>query len=243
MKQENINKYLASLGVASRRKAASLVEDGRVMVNQKKASVGQLVSDQDEILVDNQRVGRNIKLIYLMLNKPKGVVSTVADEHERLTVVDLVNLPIRVYPVGRLDQNTQGLILLTNDGDLANLLTHPKFEVPKTYQALILGNIEPDQLNKLRVGVYLKDGRTAPAQVEILTEESHTTLLQITLYEGKNRQVRRMLGSLGLNLLNLKRVAIGSLSLDSLAEGKFRRLTATEVANLRNYSLQQSIAF
>ena len=233
MNKIRINKYLASIGVASRRKVDQMVFEGRISVNGSpvKTSGFKVDPDKDKILVDGQKVlGRESnEKVYIALNKPKGVVSTTSDELGRKTLLDLVKITARVFPVGRLDQDTSGLILLTNDGELTQKLTHPKFETPKTYRVYLQGKVDEWQMNKLKNGVVLKDGKTAPAEVEILEEKDNRTLLKITIREGKNRQVRRMCAAIKLNLLELKRVAIGKLELGELASGKWRYLTGEEV--------------
>ncbi len=234
-KKIRLNKYLASLGVASRRKVDEMIEQGRIEVNGSpiKTLGFKVDPSKDKVKVDGKLVAEPEKLVYIALNKPIGVVSTALDELGRETVLDLVEVPERVYPVGRLDQESHGLILLTNDGALAQKLTHPKFHIPKTYEVLIQGMVDVWQLNKLKNGVILKDGKTAPADVEILSEKDNRVLLKIVLHEGKNRQIRRMCAAIKLNLLDLKRVAMGPVELANLAEGKWRYLTDQETAQLQ----------
>lgn len=234
-KNIQLNKYLANLGISSRRKIADLVDAKRVKVNgQIMEKLGIRIDPEvDQIEVDGKKVGGQPKLTYLILNKPKGIVSTVADEHGRKTVIDLIHTKERLYPVGRLDQDSVGLVMLTNDGDLTQHLTHPSFHIPKTYHVLISGEVSQNQLEKLRNGVVLKDGKTAPAQVEIVEQSPKRTLLQIIIHEGKNRQIRRMCGALGLNLLELKRVAIGPINLGDLKMGSSRFLNAEEIQLLK----------
>ncbi|MCR4324798.1 MAG: rRNA pseudouridine synthase [Candidatus Curtissbacteria bacterium] len=257
-----INKFLAQAGVASRRKADELIEEGSVSVNGKPAILGQDVSEKDEILVNGKKIDRKAKNVYIILNKPKDVTSTVYDRHARFTVLDLIkssswserseaigskkdsisrstpsrmttrDLP-RLYPVGRLDEDSTGLILLTNDGELTQHLTHPKFHIAKTYEVLILGEVQSDKIQQLESGIVLEDGKTAPAEVKVLQASAHRTLLQITLYEGKKRQIRRMAAALHLHILSLKRVSMGPLKLGTLPSGKHRHLTEQEVRNLK----------
>lgn len=223
-------KFLAHAGVASRRGAEQLIAAGRVTVG------GVTVTDpardvtaDDAVAFDGEPVkGAEPRVVYA-LHKPAGVVSTASDTHGRRTVVDLVPAERRLYPVGRLDADSTGLILLTNDGDLANRLTHPRYEVPKTYRATLAGPALTDRaLRALREGVQLDDGPTAPARVRRLTPHQ----LELTIHEGRNRQVRRMCEAVGRPVRQLVRIRFGPLDLGDLRPGKARRLTATELAAL-----------
>jgi 23S rRNA pseudouridine2605 synthase len=225
-----LGKHLAHAGVASRRASEALVVDGRVTVD------GAVVTDpargvtgEEAIAVDGELVrGPGTRVVYV-LHKPAGVVSTAADTHGRPTVVDLVPTGQRLYPVGRLDADSTGLILLTNDGDLAYALTHPRFEVPRTYRARIDGGRPSERaLRALREGIELDDGLTAPAHVRMLGPHE----LELTIHEGRKRQVRRMCEAIGHRVVDLRRVAFGSLRLGDLAAGRHRRLTAAEVERL-----------
>jgi 23S rRNA pseudouridine2605 synthase len=229
-------KHLAHAGVASRRAAEALVAEGRVTVD------GAVVTDpardvtgQEAIAVDGEAVRGAERHVVYALHKPAGVVSTSSDTHGRRTVVDLVPTAQRLYPVGRLDADTTGLILLTNDGELAHTLTHPSFEVPKTYRARVEGRLGDRALRALRDGVELEDGRTAPARVRRLSAHE----LELTIHEGRKRQVRRMLEAVGHRVVNLRRVAFGPLRLGELAAGRHRRLTAVEVQRLRDAARQR----
>lgn len=230
-----IIKYLANIGVASRRKVQEMIQQGGVVVNNQVVINPALLVDplKDEILVDGKKIKNQKNLVYIILNKPKGVVSTASDEHDRATVVSLVGSNQRLYPVGRLDQTSSGLILLTNDGDLANKLTHPKFYTPKTYEVLVVGIVSPGQIIRLQTGINLKEGKTAPAEVEILEDLQKKTVLKIVIYEGKNHQVKRMCSMVGLEVLALKRVAIGSIGLGNLKPGEYRELTHKEISLLK----------
>jgi 23S rRNA pseudouridine2605 synthase len=223
-------KYLAHAGVASRRAAERLIADGRVTVGGR--TVTDPARDVDErsgVAVDGETVAPESLAVYA-LNKPAGVVSTAADTHGRPTVTELVPGERRLYPVGRLDVESTGLILLTNDGELANRLTHPRFEVPKVYRVRVEPSpVREPALRRLREGLDLEDGRTAPAAVR----QVHSGLLEITLREGRKRQVRRMLHAVGHDVAELRRVAFGPLRLGDLAEGKHRRLNAAEIERLR----------
>jgi 23S rRNA pseudouridine2605 synthase len=223
-------KYLAQAGVASRRAAEGLVATGRVTVD------GEVVRDpardvdaRTAVLVDGRPVDAPARVVYA-LNKPAGVVSTARDPQGRTTVVDLVGARERLYPVGRLDADTTGLILLTNDGPLAHRLTHPSFEVPRTYRATVRHPpVREPALRALREGVDLEDGRTAPARVRRLAADR----LELTVREGRKRQVRRMCEAVGHPVVRLERVAFGPLRLGGLPEGEHRRLTPAEVERLR----------
>lgn len=225
-------KFLAHAGVASRRAAEAIVREGRVSV------AGATVTDpahdvdgSEPVTVDGERVAIAQERVVWMVHKPRGVVSTAKDTHDRPTVVDMVEAPgQRLYPVGRLDADTTGLILLTDDGDLANRLTHPRYEVPKTYIAHVGGFVNEPELRRLREGVELDDGLTAPAEAR----QVESGVLQLTLREGRKRQVRRMCAAIGHPVEALQRVAFGPLRLGDLAEGGVRRLSPAEVQRLRD---------
>lgn len=224
-------KFLAVAGVASRRESEKLIAAGRITVKGKTVLNPAIdVEDSDEVAFDGERVkiGQRKRVVYA-LNKPMGVVSTASDTHGRRTVVELILDSQRLYPVGRLDIDTTGLILITNDGDLAYRLTHPSFEVPKTYRAKI-GNppVSQKAILKLRKGLRLEDGRTAPARVTLLAPN----LVEITIHEGRKRQVRRMLTAVGHDVNSLERIKFGNLGLGRLARGKYRRLTEEEIEKL-----------
>jgi 23S rRNA pseudouridine2605 synthase len=229
-------KYLAHAGVASRRSAESLIAAGRVAVE------GETVTDPARdvqpgtlVTVEGVALSGPEPRVAFALHKPVGVLSTARDTHGRRTVLDLVPARgLRLYPVGRLDADSSGLILLTNDGELANRLTHPRFEVPKTYRARLAGApISDRSLSVLRKGVALEDGLTAPARVRRLKGNT----IELTIHEGRNRQVRRMCEALGHPVLELRRTAFGSLHLDGLQEGAHRRLSPAEVERLRSLAL------
>jgi 23S rRNA pseudouridine2605 synthase len=231
-----LGKRLAQAGVASRRGAEELIAAGRVCVDGEPATDPALqVSEASVVTVDGEPVHTPAERVVFALNKPLGVLSTARDTHGRPTVVDLVAAPgLRLYPVGRLDADTTGLILLTNDGELANLLTHPRFEVAKTYRALVAGGpVGERALARLRAGVELEDGPTAPARVRRLAGGE----LELTIHEGRKRQVRRMCEAVGHPVLELRRVALGGLRLGALAPAGHRRLTAAEVECLRRQAL------
>jgi 23S rRNA pseudouridine2605 synthase len=220
-------KYLAHAGVASRRAAESLVRAGRVTVDGEPVTdPARDVGDRDVVAVDGRRLAGAEERVVYALHKPAGVVSTARDTHGRPTVVDLVDDPRRLYPVGRLDADASGLILLTNDGELANRLTHPRFEVPRTYRVTVArAPISEHALAALRDGVELEDGRTAPARVRRLGADR----LELTLHEGRNRQVKRMCAAVGHPVLGLERVRFGPLRLGDLPPGAQRRLGEREI--------------
>lgn len=230
-----INKYLAECGVASRRACDEMIRVGRVSVNGRTAILGDDVSDRDEIFLDGVAVSHSEKHRYYMMNKPKGYMCTVEDDRGRKTVMQLLPDDIgRVYPVGRLDYDTEGLLLFTDDGELTFRLTHPKNEIPKTYLVRVEGSIGEAQLNRLRSGVELDGRLTKRSKVKVVETDKEFTKLHVTITEGRNRQVRRMFEAVGKEVVFLKRIRIGELSLGSLDRGKVRGLTPEEVFYLKN---------
>ena len=238
-----LQKYMAQCGVASRRHSEELIRSGRVRVNGKSVTeMGILVSEKDRVEVDGKRVGKEQKLVYIMLNKPAGYVSTVYDPQGRRTVLDLVQgVEERIFPVGRLDYDTTGLLLLTNDGDFAYRNTHPGQETTKTYIAEILGNPSERVLDTLRNGVILDGKPTSPADVKVVEEGTKTAVLKIIIHEGRNRQVKRMCEAVGYNVLRLSRIAVGSLTLEDLKPGQWRTLTGRELRLVRGEKDGKSI--
>ena len=229
-----LNKYLADCGVGSRRECDRLITDGVVVVNGKVAKLGMEVSESDQITVNGKRVGDKQKNYYLMLHKPKGYVTTVKDDLGRKTVMDLIDVKARLYPVGRLDYDTEGLLILTNDGDLANRLTHPRNEVNKTYVCRISGMLTDKERLQLERGVLIDGIKTAPARVRILKQDQHHTRCEIRIHEGRNRQVKKMFEAVGKEVEFLKRVAVGDLRLGGLKRGEYRFLNNYEVEYLKN---------
>jgi 23S rRNA pseudouridine2605 synthase len=225
-------KYLAAAGIASRRASEQIVRAGRVTVDGEQVTDPAWdVADTDRVQVDGRPVRQPHQRVVYAVNKPAGVVSTARDPQGRPTVVSLVAEPLRLYPVGRLDADTTGLILLTNDGELAHSLTHPSFEVPKTYRATVAKPpVGAAAVAALRRGIELEDGPTAPARVRRLAAD----VLEITIHEGRKRQVRRMCKAVGHPVRQLERVAFGPLKLGSLRPGSYRRLSAKEIAALAN---------
>lgn len=235
MTEERLQKYLAAAGVASRRASEILIKEGRVSVNGKviRELGTKVIPGKDKIMVDGKQVQQAEQLVYLLMNKPAGYLTTVKDTHDRLTVMDLIkDVPERVFPVGRLDYETEGLLLLTNDGEFAYRMTHPKFKLVKTYVAVVQSKLTKERLELLRNGVTLEDGKTAPAEVRILRQENHKTVVEISIHEGKNRQVRRMFKAVKNPVLELKRVSVGPLTLKGVNPGEYRRLTVDELHKL-----------
>ena len=223
-----LNAYLARAGVASRRGADELIKGGRVTVNGRPGELNTFVGARDRVEVDGRPVQKQA-LAYVLLHKPAGVVTTASDPHGRPTVVELVDHPSRVVPVGRLDADTTGALLLTNDGELAHRLAHPRYGVEKTYVADVEGEPGDDALRALERGVELEDGVTAPARAQRIAPSR----VQLTVHEGRNRQVRRMLDAVGHPVMRLHRSAYAGISADELQPGEWRELTPEEVASLR----------
>ena len=238
MTRERLQKYLARCGVASRRASEQIIAGGRVRVNGAiAAELGTTVDpEHDRVELDGRAVLPPVAHTYVMLNKPIGVVSTANDPEGRRTVLDLVNAEARLYPVGRLDYDSEGLILLTDDGDLAMRLTHPRHTVEKEYHALLTGDVTDAALARLRAGVPLDGRPTSPARVERIEAHYDGTWVRFTLREGRNRQVRRMAEAVGLGVARLIRVRVGPLRLRDLAPGAWRFLDTTEVAALQGTS-------
>lgn len=230
-----INKFIASLGVCSRRKADELILKGKVKLNGNiVSSMGIDVSETDKIEVDGKILNQTENLVYFMLNKPKSVICSSSDEKSRKTVLDIVKSQERIYPVGRLDYESEGLILLTNDGDLAYKLTHPKMQIPKTYIVKIKGDIKESELAVLRNGVKIGEVKYNKCKIKVISSEKNSTKLEIILTEGKNREIRKMLDFIGKEVLLLKRVKIADLKLGSLNRGEYRPLKDYEVEYLKN---------
>ncbi len=233
MAEERLQKVLGAAGVASRRASEELIAAGRVEVNGEVAQLGRKVDpERDVVTVDGERVNIDPDRVYLMLNKPQGVLTTLDDPQGRPTIMDLINLPQRLFPVGRLDQDTEGLLLLTNDGELTNALTHPSYGVERTYVALVPGPVRKKTLADLRHGVELEDGLAKPVRARVLETQRSKSLLEIVMTEGRKREVRRMLGGLDLHVERLARVAYGGVELGDLRQGKWRFLTHPEIARL-----------
>lgn len=236
-----LQKYLSEAGIASRRKAEELIEAGLVKVNGRVAKIGdKLDPKKDLVSVRGRKVERvRPRNVYIMLNKPRGYITTMSDDRGRKCVAELVkNVEGRVYPVGRLDKDSEGLLLFTNDGEFANSLMHPSSRVSKTYRVTVRPGITDEQREQLSEGIMLDGRKTQPAIVKVLLEEPERTILEIILYEGRNRQIRRMLEEVGIETARLKRVAVGKLKLGMLELGKWRALTMDEVKYLTRAAAQ-----
>ncbi|MBR3631401.1 MAG: rRNA pseudouridine synthase [Oscillospiraceae bacterium] len=232
-----IQKLLADAGFCSRRKAEELIRQGRVQRNGRPVGLGDKADPRDIITVDGQKINvpKKKKLRYIMLHKPRGYVTTVSDELERRCVMDLLeDVEERVYPIGRLDRNSEGLLLLTNDGSFANGIMHPSRHVSKTYRVTVRPSVTEEQLVALADGIELDGKKTLPASVVVMTNEPGRVVLQITIREGRNRQIRRMCEAVGLEVARLRRTSVGPLKLGMLAPGKWRDLTAEELRAIRN---------
>lgn len=230
-----INKFLAEKGIASRRHADEMISSGRVKINGQTATLGANVEETDVVLLDGNPVSmeETVKVYYIM-NKPKGVICSVQDDRGRKTVIDLLtDVSIKLFPVGRLDYDTEGLLILTNDGDLSYRLTHPKTEIPKTYMARIEGTMTEKDLNRIRSGVELDGVLTKKCKAHIVETNKAYTKVHITITEGRNRQVRRMFEAIGRNVEFLKRISIGQLKLTGLDRGKYRKLSEQEILYLK----------
>lgn len=236
--RERLQKVLAAMGVASRRRAEEMIGRGEVTVNGRVASLGETVdAERDHIAVRGVPLTSAPATVYLALNKPAGFVTSLRSTHGERTVSDLVGTGERVFPVGRLDRSTSGLLLMTNDGDWANLVTHPRYEVEKEYIAVVEGSPSSAVLRRLREGVVLEDGsRTAPARVELITSQGESSRLRITVIEGKKRQIRQMAAAVGHPVVELRRTRIGSIHLGRLKEGEWRQLGPEEVESIRRHA-------
>ncbi len=234
-----INKYIASCGVASRRKAEELIISGRVTIN------GELITElsttvdetKDIVEVDGVPINQEEKKVYILLNKPEGYITTVKDQFDRPSVLDILKeVDERVYPVGRLDYETSGLLILTNDGDLTYKLTHPKHEVEKTYLAMVNGIISPEEKRRFENGLQIEDYTTAKAKLKIVKadEEKNYSVCKITIHEGRNRQVRKMCKAIGHPVRNLRRIQMGRINIRGLEVGEYRNLTEDEVKYLKS---------
>ena len=231
-----INKYIAQAGICSRRKADELIANGNVKINGAVLKEpGYEVTDGDKVEVNGTQIDAKQKLEYVLINKPLGMVTTVSDDKERLTVMDVVaDIDARLFPVGRLDYNTSGALIMTNDGEMAYRLTHPKHEVYKTYRARVAGILSNEKAARLRKGVDIGGFVTSPAKVNIIKGTQHSTIVEISIHEGKNRQVRKMFAAVGNPVQELERIAIGEIRLGHLKPGHYRKLTREEVEYLKN---------
>ena len=238
MEKIRIQKIMADSGYCSRRKAEELIEKGHVKLNGHPVKLGdKALPGRDLITVDNEKLDtpKKRKYLYLMLNKPRGYVTSMSDELDRKCVTDLLeNIPERVYPVGRLDRNSEGLLLFTNDGEFANNIMHPSKHISKTYRVTVRPDITDDQLVRLTEGVEIDGKKTLPATVNVLTKEPGRVVLQMVIREGRNRQIRKMCEAVGLEVARLRRTGIGPIKLGMLKPGTYRELSAEELRAIRN---------
>ena len=229
-----LQKHLSACGIASRRKAEELIEAGKVRVNGRIASLGDKVDPKrDKVTVRGKNVVAVTQKVYIMLHKPRGYVTTMSDEFDRKNVADLVkDVGVKVFPVGRLDRDSEGLLIMTNDGELANIITHPRSHVNKTYRVTVGGAVDDDQIKRLCEGVVIDGKKTLPCDVFVIERREDRTVLNFIIQEGRNRQIRKMCETLGLEVARLKRTQIGSVKLGMLKQGDWRNLTEEEVHKL-----------
>lgn len=241
MKAERLQKVIAQAGIASRRKAEELILNGNVKVNGQTVTVlGTTVTNNDVVTVNDKPIEKE-ELVYYLVNKPRKYVCTVDDEHGRDKIVDLINCPQRLFPVGRLDYDSTGLIILTNDGEFDNLLTHPKYHLPKTYKVTIKGVLSKKDMQDIRNGIVLDDGiKTLPANIKMINYDlqANRCSFEIIIYEGRNRQIRRMMEMLGYEVSKLHRSCFGCVKDDNLPRGGYRRLKPHEIKSLKVMALE-----
>jgi 23S rRNA pseudouridine2605 synthase len=233
--EQRLQKILAQMGIVSRRKAEELILEGRVTVNGRIATIGMKADlTRDHIKVDGKLLVRPEPKVYIIFNKPRDVVTSLYDPEGRPTVKDfLKGVKYRVFPVGRLDYDSEGLLLLTNDGDFAHAVLHPSKKIPKTYLVKLKGFLKEDEIKKLRMGIKLADGMTAPAKVKRVRKTENNSWLEITIYQGKKRQIRRMLEKIGHEVLKLRRIRIDGLEMGNLNPGAYRYLSAEEINKIK----------
>lgn len=243
MEKVRIQKIIADSGYCSRRKAEEFISAGTVKVNGRPIKLGDKADpSKDLITVNGEKIHFDVKrkLYYIMLNKPRGYVTTMSDEFDRKCVTELLTgINERVYPIGRLDRNSEGLLLFTNDGAFANEIMHPRHHVSKTYRVTVEGQAEEEQIIRMSEGVEIDGVMTQPAVILVLTQEESRTVLQMTIKEGRNRQIRKMCEAVGLNVIRLKRTAIGPVKLGMLKPGTYRELTKEELRSLRNAAAKE----
>lgn len=235
-----LQKHLSECGIASRRKAEELIEQGKVRVNGRVAFIGDKVDPKrDKVTVSGKTVIANIEKVYIMLHKPRGYVTTTKDELDRKCVTDLVkDVGVKVFPVGRLDRNSEGLLIMTNDGNFANSLTHPSAYVNKTYRVTVKGDVTDEKLINLREGIMLDGRKTLPCDAFIAERRADRTVMIFIIHEGRNRQIRRMCEAVGLEVIRLKRTEIAGVKLGMLPQGKWRPLNEKEMRHLNNVNMQ-----
>lgn len=237
MEKNRIQKVIADAGFCSRRKAEELISSGRVKLNGHPVKLGDKAAFNDLITIDGERitVPKKKNFIYIMLNKPRGYVTTMSDELDRRCVTELIeDVGERVYPVGRLDRNSEGLLLFTNDGEFANSIMHPSKHISKTYRVTVRPDISDDQLVKMSEGIVIDGQKTLPANIVVKTKEPGRVVMLITIHEGRNRQIRKMCEAVGLEVARLKRISVGPIKLGMLKPGTWRELSAEELNAIRN---------
>lgn len=229
-----LQKFLAQCAIASRRGAEEMILQGKVKVNGRPAQLGDKVDPtHDKVVVAGRRLVNTEKKMYIMLHKPRGFVTTMSDEQDRRCVADLVaDAGVRLHPVGRLDRNSEGLLFMTNDGEFTNILTHPSHHVSKVYRVTVKEKVAEEQLDKLRSGIVIDGQKTLPCDADVIQKEADRTVMRIVLYEGRNREIRKMCESLGLTVIRLKRTECAGIKLGMLPQGRWRELTEKEVRKL-----------
>ena len=234
---ERISKVIANSGYTSRRNADKLIVDGKVLINGEKAILGQKVESNDIITIDGKTIEKsNGNYEYYILNKPRGVISTVMDEKGRKTIIDLIDTKTRIYPVGRLDYDTTGAIILTNDGNLTNKLLHPKNQIDKVYLAKVKGIVTGNDIHKLENGVKIDNYKTSPARVKLKSfdKKTNTSMILLTIHEGHNHQVKKMFEVIGFDVIKLTRLSFAGIDVKTLKSGEYRKLSIKEVQKLYN---------
>lgn len=236
-----LQKYLSQCSVASRRKSEELIEQGKVKINGRKAILGDKVDPvHDKVTVFGKPIGNSDAKMYIMLHKPRGFVTTLSDEQGRRCVADLVaDAGVRLFPVGRLDRNSEGLLFMTNDGEFANFLTHPKRHVSKVYRVTVRGTVKEEQIDRMAVGMKLEEYTTMPCDIDVIEKHEDRTVLRFVLYEGKNREIRKLCEAVGLTIIRLKRTEIAGIKLGMLPQGRWRELTEKEVKKLMSISISK----
>lgn len=236
-----LQKYLSQCSIASRRKAEELIEQGRVKVNGRKATIGDKVDPvHDKVQVCGKTVVSQKTKMYVMLHKPRGFVTTLSDEQGRRCVADLVaDAGVRLFPVGRLDRNSEGLLFMTNDGEFANILTHPSRHVSKVYRVTVKGKADDEQIFKMSEGMKLEEYTTQPCDISVIERKEDRTVLRFVLYEGKNREIRKLCEAVGLEVLRLKRIEMAGIKLGMLPQGRWRELNEKEVKKLMSVSVSK----
>ncbi|MBO5767657.1 MAG: rRNA pseudouridine synthase [Clostridia bacterium] len=236
MEDIKLQKYIAECGLMSRRAAEKEIESGSFAVNGVTATIGMRIDPQNDAVTYKGKsvVPNSARKAYIMLNKPKGVVTTMSDEKGRKSVADIVDIGVRVYPVGRLDLNSEGLLLMTNDGELANAIAHPSGEIKKVYSVTLKGKVENEELDRLRAVKMLDGERIAPVGVELVSRNEQSSVVKFTLSEGKNREIRRICEQVGVYITKLKRISLGPLRIGDLKAGEYRELTGSELRALKN---------